>query len=252
VNPLAPASPSMTAAAATVDAVDIDAARVDAAAVAAAAVADHAMMDNVHDEEHQHQQQEPPPLELSPHQHHHQHQEPNAASHEHSDDTDFDWDDMYERLVAYKERHGDCLVSKRYTEDAQLARWVEQQRMQYKAEADDNGDRKKELVGPAAVEELLPKSIEPTRVDPLAPMDDTGLEGVAHEAGLRDIDADADADAVSSRLMHDEYKNSATSISVERRKKLDDIGFVWSIHGHSRDEQWDIMFNQVRDSTIFA
>ena len=257
VNPLVPASPSMTAAAATVDAVDIDAANVDAAAVAAAAVADHAMMDTVHVEEHgrhHHQQQESPSLEVSPHQHqhqhHHQHQEPSAASHELSNETTLDWDDMYERLVAYKERHGDCLVSTRYPEDAQLARWVEEQRMQYKAEADGNGDRKTEVAEPAAAEELLPKSIEPTRVDPLAPMDDTGLEGVAHEAGLGDMDADGNGDGDDSGHVRDEYKHAETSISVERWKKLDAIGFVWNIGGDNRDEHWDSMLNQVRDSTI--
>jgi len=42
------------------------------------------------------------------------------------------WDAMFQRLVAYREKFGDCLVPKRYAEDAKLGTWVETQRVQYK------------------------------------------------------------------------------------------------------------------------
>jgi hypothetical protein len=42
------------------------------------------------------------------------------------------WDAMFARLVQYKEKHGDCLVPKRYADDPKLGTWVETQRVQYK------------------------------------------------------------------------------------------------------------------------
>jgi Helicase associated domain len=42
------------------------------------------------------------------------------------------WDEMFDRLRAYMEIHGDCLVPKRYPPDQKLATWVHTQRIQYK------------------------------------------------------------------------------------------------------------------------
>lgn len=33
------------------------------------------------------------------------------------------WDEMYKRLLKFKEKHGHCLVPNRYAEDAQLGSW---------------------------------------------------------------------------------------------------------------------------------
>ena len=38
------------------------------------------------------------------------------------------WEEMFGRLVAYKQQHGDCLVPRNYS-DKQLAKWVNIQRM---------------------------------------------------------------------------------------------------------------------------
>ena len=45
---------------------------------------------------------------------------------------DDQWDAMFERLRAYKERHGDCLVPKRCASDPKLGTWVDTQRVQKK------------------------------------------------------------------------------------------------------------------------
>jgi hypothetical protein len=39
-----------------------------------------------------------------------------------------DWEEMFDRLVRYKERAGDCNVPQQWPEDQQLARWVHKQR----------------------------------------------------------------------------------------------------------------------------
>ena len=46
---------------------------------------------------------------------------------------DMRWDAMYERLVAFKEKHGHCLVPNRCKEDPKLGAWVSTQRRQRKA-----------------------------------------------------------------------------------------------------------------------
>ena len=38
------------------------------------------------------------------------------------------WEEMFSKLVAYKQQHGDCLVARRYS-DRQLASWVQTQRV---------------------------------------------------------------------------------------------------------------------------
>ncbi|CAB9496721.1 helicase [Seminavis robusta] len=42
------------------------------------------------------------------------------------------WEEMYQRLDKYQQKHGDCLVPNRYEEDPQLGAWVSTQRRHYK------------------------------------------------------------------------------------------------------------------------
>lgn len=43
------------------------------------------------------------------------------------------WDSMFDRLLAFKAKHGHCLVPNRYDEDRSLGAWVSTQRRHYKA-----------------------------------------------------------------------------------------------------------------------
>ena len=42
------------------------------------------------------------------------------------------WDNMYERLLKFKELHGHCMVLKDYTADVKLGAWAHAQRLQYR------------------------------------------------------------------------------------------------------------------------
>ena len=44
---------------------------------------------------------------------------------------DEDWMQMFEELMEYKEKHGDCLVPLNYKVNPKLGRWVQHQRSQY-------------------------------------------------------------------------------------------------------------------------
>lgn len=43
--------------------------------------------------------------------------------------NDQQWEEMYQRLVRYKEENGDCLVPRKYDRDPKLSTWVETQRV---------------------------------------------------------------------------------------------------------------------------
>jgi len=55
------------------------------------------------------------------------------------------WDTMYQRLVRYKLKHGDCSVPKHYAEDPKLGRWVRVQRMRRKILTEDRTKRLKQI-----------------------------------------------------------------------------------------------------------
>lgn len=42
------------------------------------------------------------------------------------------WDEMFQRLVEYRKKNGNCLVPNRYADDPSLGAWVSTQRRQYK------------------------------------------------------------------------------------------------------------------------
>ena len=44
------------------------------------------------------------------------------------------WEDMYQRLVQYKQQYGDCLVPRKFEGDSKLATWVETQRVLWNKE----------------------------------------------------------------------------------------------------------------------
>ena len=48
------------------------------------------------------------------------------------DHDDQAWSKMYEQLVAYKQQHGDCKVSRRTGDNKKLGAWVNGQRNNYK------------------------------------------------------------------------------------------------------------------------
>jgi hypothetical protein len=48
-----------------------------------------------------------------------------------SKDKEERWNQMYDKLVVYKQTHGDCLVPNRYLADKELGTWVSTQRRQH-------------------------------------------------------------------------------------------------------------------------
>jgi hypothetical protein len=124
---------------------------------------------------------------------------------------DKQWDQMFGRLLAFKEANGHCMVPKRYPPDMKLGTWVHTQRIQYR----------KLMAGAKKVAWTEEEVSE--------------LQSYGEEVTYR--------------------------LTDERRKRLEDVGFVWSaregekgteatggvgrITRNSYDDQWDSMFQQL-------
>lgn len=119
---------------------------------------------------------------------------------------DKQWDQMFERLLQFKETTGHCMVPKRFPQDVKLGTWVHTQRIQYR--------------------KMM-----------------TGKSSDGNETGGEEPKSEDD---VQFRL------------TEERRKRLEEIGFIWSarenekgieqgrIVRNSYDDQWDAMFNRLK------
>ena len=130
---------------------------------------------------------------------------------------DKQWDQMFGRLLAFKDTNGHCLVPKRYPPDMKLGTWVHTQRIQYR--------------------KLM--------------------------AGVKKVTF---TEEEVSQLRHAEEEAVTYRLTDERRKRLEEVGFVWSVRAgegekgfegaaggagaritrNSYDDQWDSMFEQLK------
>jgi Helicase associated domain len=140
--------------------------------------------------------------------------------------NDIQWNDMYERLAEYKEKYGDTLVPKKYEPDPKLATWVETQRVLFNREQKEDGwDASATLEDAAEV---------------AATMAETAMEVVDHVVtNTEDDDADVEMD--------DETKMPIKRLTEDRKFRLDQLGFVWSLRSKRVDDHWDEMFRRLCD-----
>jgi hypothetical protein len=186
------------------------------------------------------------------------------------------WNEMYLRLVAYKEKYGDSLVPKKFEEDPKLASWVENQRVLYNRDykTHPRGGMKREessnlsephpepdAVGGKTPEEWALEMIKGTTAteedaaEVAATMAEATMEvvndvvagdGGVDDAALAEIAAAAAAASHSSLLDPEEGGGKAGAsmaskrLSQERKEKLDALGFVWSLRSKRVDDHWDL------------
>ena len=74
---------------------------------------------------------------------------------------DKQWQDMFERLLKFKQENGHCIVPKRYPADMKLGTWVHTQRIQYrKLATTKNSKDGTGSEGEGASDEIIPKGEE--------------------------------------------------------------------------------------------
>ena len=124
---------------------------------------------------------------------------------------------MFQQLVEYKEKHGDCLVPSRYEENNKLGKWVETQRYEY--------TKLQRAAGAETAAEATPGSADGTG---------TAEAATANKSTAASVSAPASA--------------NKARLTEERRKRLESIGFEWKVkHKMKRyyDKQWDAMFERL-------
>ncbi|KAL7572037.1 hypothetical protein ACA910_001690 [Epithemia clementina (nom. ined.)] len=110
------------------------------------------------------------------------------------------WDAMFERLAAFKEKHGHCLVPKRYQEDPKLGTWVDTQRVQYKKTKKIPDEKGK-----------LQYDSDPnsTKTEDTEVINNPGEDNFAQE--------------------YTQMKPAPGRLTDERIQRLENLGFVWSL-----------------------
>lgn len=125
---------------------------------------------------------------------------------------DDQWDMMFNRLKQYKEKHGHCLVPKRYKEDPKLGTWVDTQRVQYKK-------MKKKLAS------------QGIQYDGPAPLKDEFGIGIANAT-----------DIMQQPIITISPKPIIGRLTDDRIRRLESLGFVWLL----RDD-WQKHYDELKE-----
>lgn len=173
------------------------------------------------------------------------------------------WNEYYLRLAAYKEKYGDCLVPKKFEEDAKLASWVENQRVLYNRDYKPrsslsstvaaSAQPKMEAPEPNSIEAKSPEewavemsgATEEDAAEVAATMAEATMEvvnDVVDDAAIAEMAAVAAAanDAAGAAVAVPEDPTKGKKLSLERKEKLDALGFVWSLRSKRVDDHWDL------------
>ena len=135
------------------------------------------------------------------------------------------WESKFAELLAYKEEYGDTNVIQRSTD---LGRWVSGQRS-----AKRNGSLSKERINRLDKIGFEWNSVA-NRWDALFG------ELLAYKAEHGDLNANWET-GLGQWISHQRGAKSDSSLSEEKIRRLDEIGFVWS----SFDSKWDDWFNKL-------
>lgn len=172
------------------------------------------------------------------------------------------WDTMYDALVRYKQKHGDCRVPHSYKKDPQdeadlptgLAAWVSKQRQSLEKKLESTGDsmyieRRKRLedIGFEFSLAHVPQENWETMFG--------ALKAYKEKHGDCRVPYSFDGESHLPRSLGGwVYDQRATvppkaaagnQISIDRQRKLNDIGFDWD--GNAAHEKWMQMFDRLKE-----
>lgn len=196
--------------------------------------------------------------------------------------NDEQWEEMYQRLVRYKEEHGECLVPRKYEADPKLSTWVETQRVsrpvnlcwlsfpvraahtfflilfaqllwnrdyRHAAFTDMvNQERQYSSSNVDSGTDSMPLLPDPAHIPLAAGMSSEWTADMGEDADVVAAAAAAAAEAVDEEVDRggEASPPQLKLLTKERKEKLDALGFVWSLRNKRIDDHWDEMFRQVR------
>jgi hypothetical protein len=153
---------------------------------------------------------------------------------------------MFQRLTDFRDAHGHCLVPKGWSEDPLLASWVERIRaLGRQVSASSAGVNPPPREAEAA--EPVVESDVHAIIDQL--IGNLGNEEATSDdtASFAEKDAIGDAAGNSARMpVPVSRANDALHLSVERKERLNALGFVWDLREKRINDYWDYMFCKVR------
>jgi Fe2+ transport system protein FeoA len=140
------------------------------------------------------------------------------------------WETMLERLGEYKAQHGDCLVPREYEQNPKLGRWVAVQRFKYQSLTAERRKRLNDLG--FVVNTGSSRKEQRERWETM--LDRLGEYKAQHGDCL--VPREYKQNPKLGRWVA-EQRTRYKSLTAERRKRLEDLGFVVD----ARNEQWDAM-----------
>jgi Helicase associated domain len=178
------------------------------------------------------------------------------------------WEDFYHRLVQFREWHGHTLVPRKYEADPKLSTWVEQQRAAWNR---DYNNTKTTATSTQPVPMMMNEG-SANQNQNQNHYSTTASLGVGEEEGAHHSDhqQDEEDDAIWNAVADMDNMTAATTtaattttglllsptggglvpykkLSLERKQKLDAVGFVWSLRSKRIGDHWDEMFRQLVD-----
>jgi superfamily II DNA or RNA helicase len=140
------------------------------------------------------------------------------------------WEENFDKLKKYKERFGHCNVSRNWSEDEQLARWVSWQRHTY-GNGELSEDRVNRLEDIDFVWEPDESSWE-ENFDKLKKYKERFGHCNVPKKWLEDK-------SLGSWVERQRQNYESRKLSEDNAKRLEDIGFVWAPHEASWEENFD-------------
>ena len=139
-----------------------------------------------------------------------------------------DWENMFRALEAYSKEHKDCQVPANWKKNVQLGRWVAMQRYRHKI-----GELSK------AHEARL------TQIGFVWSPADKVWNGMFHRLvkyrkkhGHCDVPSSCPSEPdLANWVANQRHRKKMGSLVVERVRKLEEIGFVWSVYGKQQSEK---------------
>ena len=135
---------------------------------------------------------------------------------------DDQWDQMFQRLAAFKQLHGHALVPKRYQEDPKLGTWVDTQRVQFKKLKKKLAEQGKDYVPPSA----------------RATVDESGTISPVDPSTFASAGGASSTPTASSSSS----KPLVGRLTDDRIQRLESLGFVWSL----RDD-WQKHYDELKE-----
>ncbi|MDB4472930.1 helicase associated domain-containing protein [bacterium] len=138
------------------------------------------------------------------------------------------WEMQFQKLVAYKEKHGDCLVPQTWQEDRKLATWVANQRARKERL---EKEKIKRLDGLGFVWETLQEAWE---------VQFQKLEAYKEQYG--DCLVPSTSQYAHLVTWIGTQRTRKDKLGIEKIKRLDELGFVWDPH----EEKWELQFQRLK------